>query len=149
MRRYRVFILEDSPERMRAIREAAFEHWDVFHAEDVATARTLFPDLHNSVDGLDLILLDHDLGGETYVPTDHPNTGSAFCRWMVYNYPHGVSCPILVHSWNKPGADTMIGLLRTVPGFALWEPYGPTLLSILAEWSRTHTTETGDQHGTV
>jgi CheY-like chemotaxis protein len=57
----------------------------------------------------DLILLDHDLGGEVYVGTDHKNTGSEVARWITENKESIdiANTIFLIHSLNPTGAQYM------------------------------------------
>jgi len=56
----------------------------------------------------DMICLDHDLGGETYVDTAYKNTGSEVARYLFVN---PVDAAIIIHSLNTPAADFMADLL--------------------------------------
>lgn len=60
--------------------------------------------------GWNLVFLDHDLGGETFVNPDEANTGSAVVRWIVANRPR-VDW-FVVHSLNAPAANRMVANLR-------------------------------------
>jgi len=54
----------------------------------------------------DLVMLDHDLGGEQYVNSDLPNTGMEVARWIAANKPE--IGEIIVHSLNRPAATRML-----------------------------------------
>jgi hypothetical protein len=57
----------------------------------------------------DRVFLDHDLGGQTMVSTDEPNTGSEVVRWIVANKPSiGL---VVVHSMNIAAAPGMVANL--------------------------------------
>jgi hypothetical protein len=58
----------------------------------------------------DILYLDHDLGGEIYVDTSNPNTGSEVARWLSNN-PTELDC-IFIHSYNYPAVQHMTALLR-------------------------------------
>ena len=70
----------------------------------------------------DLVLLDHDLGGRTYV--DHTNDkedcGMRVAEWFSIR-PNRVreNGPIVVHSLNGPAAQVMVELI----GEAIWAPF--------------------------
>jgi len=53
----------------------------------------------------DVVFLDHDLGGETYVDPSLPNTGSAVVRWICENKPKIKR--VIVHSCNTVAAQYM------------------------------------------
>lgn len=58
----------------------------------------------------DLLFLDHDLGGEIYVDTDHKNTGSEVVRWIEEYRPKIKK--IIVHSYNSAASDVMVKVLN-------------------------------------
>jgi len=111
-----ILILEDDPLRMIAFRQRLEGH-SITHAEVAAEAIELL-----KKNSYDLILLDHDLGGKTYV--DHTNQQED-CGMRVAEFfsirpeqvrPHG---PIVVHSLNGPAAQQMVELI----GEAIWCPF--------------------------
>jgi hypothetical protein len=57
----------------------------------------------------DLLMLDHDLGGEIYVDTNKENTGSEVVRWIEKNKPEIKE--IIVHSYNSSAVSTMMDAL--------------------------------------
>ena len=57
----------------------------------------------------DLLMLDHDLGGEIYVDTNYSNTGSEVVRWIEKNKPEIKE--IIIHSYNHSAAMMMIETL--------------------------------------
>lgn len=57
----------------------------------------------------DLICLDHDLGGETYVNTNDRNTGSEVARFLEEN---PVQAMIVIHSLNTAAARYMFNRLN-------------------------------------
>lgn len=70
----------------------------------------------------DLILLDHDLGGRTYVDfsDEKEDCGMRVAEWFSIR-PERVSQqgPIIVHSLNGPAAQQMVELI----GEASWIPF--------------------------
>ena len=58
----------------------------------------------------DLLLLDHDLGGEQMVDYSNKNTGSEVARWLSEN-PEKKPPAILLHSFNPVGRLNMKKLL--------------------------------------
>lgn len=99
----RLFILEDYEERT---------HWfsSVFLLDEMVLCNQagLAMELLRTVK-FDVILLDHDLCGDAYVPSDHPNTGFTVVKglWTTINR----DTPVVVHSHNPEGADRMMDIL--------------------------------------
>jgi DNA-binding response OmpR family regulator len=118
----KVFILEDDPHRVELFRAAATQH-DVVYSDNVDDAVAAL-----NRGPFDVFLLDHDLGGETYVDSAQRNTGAGFCREAVAQEAMA-HASVIVHSYNQAGAQRMVGL---VP-HAIWQPFGPTILHILEE----------------
>jgi hypothetical protein len=58
----------------------------------------------------DLLLLDHDLGGEQMVDHSNKNTGSEVARWLNEN-PAKKPQAIILHSFNPVGRLNMKKLL--------------------------------------
>lgn len=59
-----------------------------------------------------VVFLDHDLGGEENVTTDHPNSGSAVVRWLAANPAGFENTTFVVHSFNANGGRYMQENLR-------------------------------------
>jgi CheY-like chemotaxis protein len=104
----RIFILEDDPVRIGFFLRTLSEHigdTDEIHlATDADSALFIFAPPY------DLLLLDHDLGGRTYVESHDPNTGYQFLlrvRDRIDTQTHAI-----VHSWNPSGAWAMMRLLH-------------------------------------
>jgi len=95
----KIFILEDSKERIAIFRSKLIGH-ELTIAETAADAIRL-------LDGnaYDIIFLDHDLGGEEMVGVRGKNTGSEVVRWMKPNLTN--YCPVIIHSLNAPAAQYM------------------------------------------
>lgn len=109
-----VLILEDDPARMLSF-EKRFKELDTAditfdHVENVHSAINMI--MANSYD---MLFLDHDLGGETFVDIHNNNTGSAFARWLSMNrHNANFSGPIIIHSFNPQGAEYMLRTLNPV-----------------------------------
>lgn len=115
----KVFILEDDPARMALFWKALDGH-DVTAKSDVESAQRAYQGPY------DIAFLDHDLGGETYVPSEHHNTGYAFAKWLQ-DRDH--ETPVIVHSMNHAGATRMVDRLGSR---ATWMPFfGPTFMKAL------------------
>jgi CheY-like chemotaxis protein len=54
---------------------------------------------------IDILFLDHDLGGKIYVNESLENTGSGVVRWIVKNKPE--IDQIIIHSYNISASVSM------------------------------------------
>lgn len=107
MEQPRVLILEDDPVRIKKFKSIMLGI--NAKADFTETASDAINKLKQ--EEYDLILLDHDLGGEIYVATENENTGSAVARWISEN-PFTYKYPIvIVHSLNPAGAEYMVSLI--------------------------------------
>lgn len=102
----KVFILEDDENRI-----SEFRKWfaiDELVVTDTATeAREVL-----SSEEFDLILLDHDLGGEQMVdPSETDNTGTVVAS-ACQEWKSSKGTPIIVHSCNPSGAKRMAESLQ-------------------------------------
>jgi CheY-like chemotaxis protein len=100
----RVFVLEDSSERIKQFKQRFLEQGWIGYFSVTASDAIRNLDLLR----FDLIFLDHDLGGQVYVNKDEKNTGSEVARWIR---EHPVVCPIIIHSLNPAGAEYMKSIL--------------------------------------
>jgi hypothetical protein len=101
----RILILEDDPNRVHTfMTKLGMQHELVC----VNTAAAAIDMLHDAdVDSsIDLVFLEHDLGGEVYVDTKNKNTGSEVVRWLT-RQSLNVPCPIILHSLNEPASRSM------------------------------------------
>jgi hypothetical protein len=73
----------------------------------------------------DIMCLDHDLGGETYVDSDNKNTGMEVVRWIVANKPK--IGQIFVHSYNVGAAHVMAQDLSKAGYAVVRAPFGHPL----------------------
>ena len=105
-----VFILEDDPNR-------CFSFIKYFIKDNVTLTNNAERAVHllqNVV--YDVILLDHDLGGEVYVDPTEPNTGSRVCRELTLNnmlltVPLNMNTQFIIHSMNNTAS---IGMMNTL-----------------------------------
>lgn len=103
-----ILILEDCPNRIRKFRQHFVGHNMVIH--DTADA---FKVALVSGPVWDLVMLDHDLGGQVYVDTTDTNTGSEVVRFMVdpvnnvKSFITTATPAIIVHSLNIGAAEAM------------------------------------------
>jgi hypothetical protein len=104
----KIFILEDSPERVELfMRELPkiFPKAEFFYADSADAAISIF-ERH---DNFFMVLLDHDLGGKQYVNSWEENTGY---RVAVYIFEHRVGYDVCItHSMNPAGAQNILAVL--------------------------------------
>ncbi len=97
----RVLFLDDDPTRTKSFMSRVSPH--DLHVVTVETAVECIEHLASST--WDLVLLDHDLGGEVFVESSRPDTGAEVVRWLGENRgDHGA---FIVHSMNAVGAAGM------------------------------------------
>lgn len=111
----KILILEDNEYRI-AIFKVLFANHECHFFTDVAPAIEYI----RTYEMNDIMLLDHDLGGEVYVPSSNKNTGWQFAKFLADNNYHCKQ--IIIHSQNTVGAqnmyNTLIGVaddLRAIP----------------------------------
>ncbi len=108
----RILILEDNASRMEVFTETIGERHDIFHADQAAKAIDAMFDAANCKNPFEVIFLDHDLGGMTFVGEADTNTGSEVVRWMVSKKGASLGQPtIIIHSCNHPAAANMSAAL--------------------------------------
>lgn len=76
----KILILEDDELRKELFRSKLSTH-ELYITDNVEEFKKL---LMGSK--FDVLFLDHDLDGESYVPTDSTNTGSEAARWLDQNF---------------------------------------------------------------
>lgn len=112
----RILVLDDDISRIESFQKRIQnsnlrENYSFLH---VSTAKECIDVLKNF--DYDLIFLDHDLGGDTFVSTEESNTGSEVARW-IYQHPHKIrKSKVFIHSFNLEGAQYMHNL---IPGSIL------------------------------
>lgn len=104
----KIFILEDMEERISKFEEVlpkAYPGCELFIVTTAAEGKKILAREKN----FDLILLDHDLGGETFVDSENENTGYQVAKFIAHN---NITCPTLVtHSMNVWGARNILSVL--------------------------------------
>jgi len=65
----------------------------------------------------DLLFLDHDLGGESFVDSSRDDTGAAVARWLaneetIYGQPYSRHVAIVIHSMNPIGQRNILHILE-------------------------------------
>lgn len=97
------------------------------YAKTTLTAPGMINYLKTAKD-IDIVFLDHDLGGEQMVSSNREDCGMEVVRWMVENQPD--LNQVIVHSLNQPAAVEMVAKLKDVGYIATYIPF-PILLSTL------------------
>jgi CheY-like chemotaxis protein len=69
----------------------------------------------------DVVMLDHDLGGEVYVDSGREDCGMEVVRWIRNNHPNVRK--FIIHSWNVPAGSTMTYALRNCGYVAVYCPF--------------------------
>lgn len=102
----KILILEDDKNRIVTFRDKLSRHTLVF-VKTAADAIALIQGEAEAGAAFDVIFLDHDLGGQTFVSTADENTGSEVVRWMI-TYSGVLQHPyVIIHSMNFPAAIAM------------------------------------------
>ena len=121
-REMRIFVLEDDPMRIKAI-------WEAGIGQDLTVAKSCEEAKRKWQGPYDLVLLDHDLGGEVFADSSKDNTGAGFARWLVESDKEpGVG---VIHSYNPVGAKAMGEILNSNGWKMVRVPFGPTLLEFV------------------
>ena len=103
----KIVVLEDDASRMSLLAKA-FIHDNLVITNNAKTALSLL-----DTNKVDLIMLDHDLGGEVFVDVNNENTGS----YLVKNISDlNKDTTVIVHSMNTVAGKAMVETL-TSKGF--------------------------------
>lgn len=112
----KILFLDDSDERIRA----AKKH---FRDDELTVVKTA-PETINQLGydrEWDLVMLDHDLGGEAFVDSGRIDCGMEVVRWIIRRRPKIKR--IVIHSWNSPAAKGMVGTLRVAGYHVAYKPF--------------------------
>ncbi|MCC7439821.1 MAG: hypothetical protein IT211_15140 [Armatimonadetes bacterium] len=114
----RILFLDDDHRRIATFREQVARN--DFDLTVVETAHHCIEALANGQ--FDLVLLDHDLGGETFVDSSRQDTGMEVVRWIRANgLPAGA---FIVHTMNPVAATTMYFELQQLGHRVQQAPFG-------------------------
>lgn len=122
----KVLFLDDDPNRRRIAREHFIGH----ELSEAETAKQAI-DMLDKYSPFDLVHLDHDLGGEVFVPSDEVS-GFAVAQHICSMEKAKRPRRIVVHSFNPVGANNMMHILRNsfldceYRPFDLYRPATPT-----------------------
>lgn len=93
-----ILVLDDDHNRLKVFKS------QIPNGKQFETAEAVIAGIQGNTP-IDVLFLDHDLGGETYVDSAEKNTGMEVVRWIVANKP--VINQIIVHSHNHPAGVQM------------------------------------------
>lgn len=79
-------------------------------------------------DEWNMLLLDHDLGGEIYVDSNREDTGMEVVRWIVQHQP--IIREIVVHTHNTPAGINMVDILNDAKYKAHYIPFAQMIKNI-------------------
>lgn len=120
---HKVLILEDSPERIKVFSRKLIGH-QVFITDQAKEAISLIKD-----HAFDIIYLDHDLDGMTFVDWNtYDNTGMKFVKYLediqsLEYYSYLKKIPIIIHSHNFEAANAMRMRLLGAGYYAFCTPF--------------------------
>ena len=119
-----ILFLDDSPERA-ALMYQRMTPEDQCRTIWTKTAEEAIDVLERYSERLDLIYLDHDLEGETYVHSGREDCGMEVIRFLekqpVERYK---GCRFIVHSWNISAALKMVERLKAKGYSVTQKPFG-------------------------
>ena len=125
MKKIKILIVEDDKNRIKWFKDELIE----FTLDIVETAK-----LGIALCGTrkyDIIFLDHDLGGEIYVPSENDNTGYQVAKVMVNSI--NFETPVVVHSHNPSGAKNICSVLQKSQAIPFCQLVGIGLSSRIKE----------------
>lgn len=120
MKNEKVLILEDNDDRIKIFKRL------FLNADIVKTAKEAIDLVAKNK--YDIIFLDHDLGGEVYVDSEHENTGYQVAKFIMYEDNPNKITEVIVHSMNWWGANN----IKTVIRHAKLIPFGNLMKSFVS-----------------
>jgi len=100
----KILIVEDDKNRIKWFKENL-----VGHSADIVETAKLGIALCQTKK-YDAVFLDHDLGGEIFVDSNHHNTGYQVAKLMAESM--NKDTPTIVHSHNPSGAKNIKGVIK-------------------------------------
>lgn len=115
-----IYILEDDPNRVSWFQD----NLDDFRHTDTASGFiAMLSDAHTMNETIDVLFLDHDLGGDVYVSSDEPNTGMEIVRFLENKKSVPKINKIVCHSLNSPARANMVERLTNLGYLTLNIPF--------------------------
>lgn len=119
-----IVFLDDDPNRA-AVQFQRMKPEDQIRTFWVTTVDETIETLKNYRERLDIVSLDHDLGGDHYVHTAREDCGTEIVRWLEKQdsslYAH---VRFIVHSWNMPAGIRMTQRLQDKGYRVIHKPFG-------------------------
>lgn len=116
MTQFKALVLEDSQDRIEEFKKRFKEKgWEGIFVDNVTDfEKKLLTEKY------DIIFLDHDLEGQAFVNSDYYNTGTTAAKMIVKRRSETkIKYPIIIHSANPHGADSMFNILRDAGAHAV------------------------------
>ena len=108
----KVLFLDDDPARHRRAALRFVNHC-TYHSATTAEQAIAILDAESP---FDLVMLDHDLGGTQYAPSDE-KSGYQVAKHIAAMPAEKLPTQVIVHSFNPVGAQNMVNVLfGVVPG---------------------------------
>lgn len=120
-----VLFLDDCPDRTKTFRSL------VPFATTVETVQEVLDHITKLDEPLDLLLLDHDLGGEIFVNSEDDDCGMEVVRWLCKNEQDIKH--VVVHSHNSRAGYEMMQKLRESGYKAIYIPFINLITSNIME----------------
>lgn len=102
-----IFILEDNLHRIDLFSAKLKDKFNLKIFMDVYTAIEGIDELIESGKTVEMMFLDHDLGGLEFVNSEDENTGFQFAQYIKKNGYISYIKEIVIHSMNSTGAERM------------------------------------------
>lgn len=104
-----IFILEDDPDNYRIPRfKKELKNHKLYIASSVDRGKSMLQNMLNRGISIDMIFLDHDLDGETYVDSTDENCGVRIAEFIRDT---GITAQVYIHSENENGAMNIQAVL--------------------------------------
>jgi CheY-like chemotaxis protein len=94
-----ILFLDDNKYRTKTFKS------NVPQATTTETAEGMIALLKNCIEPVDVLYLDHDLGGKEYVSSSDKDCGMEVVRWIIENKP--IIAKIVVHTCNPSAGKEM------------------------------------------
>lgn len=117
----KVLFLDDSEKRIEAVVVHFGNDETIYRHLVICKTAVLAIEALNKEEEWDLVMLDHDLGGEVFVHSGRKDCGMEVVRWIIRTRPKIKR--IVVHSWNAPAAKSMVSTLKRAGYETTYEPF--------------------------
>jgi len=134
----KVLVLEDDPKRVKKLQQIFIgTNIQMIHYSSVKKAIDYCKKNYDKLSLekkplIDFMMLDHDLDGRVYVPSEEENTGFQFALYIAKETKYDAS-KILIHSRNALGAANMESVLPDALIFPFTEITKDALIKFLTK----------------